>query len=197
VKATRTLYEIDHEIGLFEAGRALLQELRRTYEQRLRALEALPVLKRLARADEMSDVRLTLSQIDRGVEQNEGVDSKVWNVVASPEVRALRLRAPGLEPLERFLETLRAERAEAEDRERAMTAEASAPPRRYRYTGRPGRHVMSDGRGLEPGDVVELSQRAATALADRFQPVEDEVNADDVEELKQRVARAEAELARS
>jgi hypothetical protein len=196
MKATRSLHEIDHEIGLFEAGRAALRELRRTYEQRLRALEALPVMERLASADKLNDLRMTLSQIDRGVESDEGADSDVWNLLIGPLITSLRMRAPGLEPIERVLDTMRAERAEAEERERTSAAATSTAPRCYRYTGRPGGHVMPNGRGLEPGDVVELNQRAASVLADRFElVVEDKVSATEAAGLKERVARAEAQLA--
>lgn len=41
----------------------------------------------------------------------------------------------------------------------------------YRYTGKPDRHTQ-DGKCLERGDVVLLSESAALALADRFEAVE-------------------------
>lgn len=195
MKANRSLYEIDHEIGLFEAGRAAVTQLRRTYEQRLHALESLPVRERLHRARELNDVRLTLGQIDHGVAFEDGTDTQVCDVLFGPLITPLKLRAPGLEPIERVLETLREERAQAEERERTRAAEATPTPRRYRYTGKPGLHTMGDGRGLETGDIVELSPRAAKVLADRFEPVEDEVSGEEVAALTERIARAEAERA--
>jgi hypothetical protein len=57
---------------------------------------------------------------------------------------------------------------------RAYERRWDSPDRRhqYRYTGKPYRHTHDDGKVLEKGDVVLLSESQAQALADRFEAVE-------------------------
>lgn len=91
-------------------------------------------MQRLARGDELRNVKVTLGQIDRGVQHEEGADSDVWHLLLGPAIAALKLRAPGLDPSERVLET-REERAEAEEREQARRLRR---PRPYPRRGGPG-----------------------------------------------------------
>jgi hypothetical protein len=44
-------------------------------------------------------------------------------------------------------------------------------PRPFRYTGQPFRHRGSDGKPLQPGEVVLLERDYYFAWRDRFEPV--------------------------
>ena len=80
------------------------------------------------------------------------------------------IKRPGL------VETdLRIAQLEADCKEwRAYERRWDSPDRKhqYRYTGKPYRHTHDDGKVLEKGDVVLLSESQALALADRFEAVE-------------------------
>lgn len=69
-----------------------------------------------------------------------------------------------------------------------------------RYTLLPGKkHQYHDGktaRQLQPGDTVELSDKAYEALADKFVPEGTTVSKDDLESMRKRAEAAEAELAK-
>ena len=89
---------------------------------------------------------------------------------------------PGIAELERIIAALEAER---EELSAALSAFLHRWPtattmRPYRYIGREGKHRLEDGRMAEPGEIVELNQRQAHSLRDRFEPVELEPAAEPV-----------------
>jgi hypothetical protein len=90
------------------------------------------------------------------------------DAISHPRLAA-RIGLPGLAEWQRLIPRLEALR------EQASARDAGPWPRAFRYTGKPGRHVM-EGRHLEPGHVVMLTRGQALAWHDRFeQVVEDDV----------------------
>lgn len=79
-----------------------------------------------------------------------------------------RMNRPGLAELQRLESRLLGLRDRAIEREREKSS--SPWPRPFRYTGKPGR-MQIDGRHLETGDVVSLSESQATSFGDRFEEV--------------------------
>ncbi len=96
-----------------------------------------------------------LLYLARGITVNDGVNN--------PRLKD-RIGRPGFSELQRLVMKLR------DLRERAVAREKARWPRAFRYTGKPGKSQM-EGRYLETGEVVDLNEAQAAALADRFEEV--------------------------
>lgn len=111
------------------------------------------------RADTLRDA---LRQLEEGVRANDAV--------AFDELRPL-MGQPGTPQLQRMLEDAQRERPECmRVIERWPTADTTHA---YRYVGLPFKARWEDGRYLEPGDVVQLTEGRAAAWGDRFEAVEE------------------------
>ena len=103
--------------------------------------------------------REDLLYLTRGVTLHDGI---------SNERLKDRIGRPGFSQLQRLEAKL------LDLRERALAREKEQWPRNFRYTGKSGRSMV-EGRYLETGDVVSLTEAQATAWADRFEEVTEQV----------------------
>jgi hypothetical protein len=111
------------------------------------------------------ELRMTLRQLREGASFNDAMDQRLWDVLTSEPVKRLRLRAPGLASLTRL-------RAKLAEQEAAKNPPAAEPVAKYRYTGPPWKFKIGGGRH-NTGDIVQLTQEAATKHADQLEAVKD------------------------
>lgn len=109
------------------------------------------------------ELRTTLRQLRQGMFANEGTDPRVWAALHSEEMQAFRFRSPGLAPLERLRAKLLAEQ------EAAANPPVPPPVFQFRYTGEPWKKVA--GARRQTGDLIQLTQEAASRWASVLEPV--------------------------
>jgi hypothetical protein len=160
VTTAETIADINTVLPTFQSLHAALTS-------ELATLEALGQQVRLNREQQAEEKRLrnTLYQVEKGVDPDDGADERVDALLRTPEALRLRTRARmllGIAPLQRHRERLAVQAQQEADRA------AIVWPRKYRFTAKFGKH-QQDGRYLQPGDVVMLTESQATAWADRFE----------------------------
>lgn len=108
--------------------------------------------------------RLTsaLRYCEIGLEKQNGVAFVPFDLMAP------MVGKPGFEETDDRIEALEAECTEL--RKWVKRWPTPDTTHEYRYTGRPDKTSI-DGRYVEPGDIVPLTETRALALADRFEPV--------------------------
>jgi hypothetical protein len=149
-----------------EAALQPLHQLEATLEAELRDLES----RRRTPYDfnHPADVRQSLRQLREGAALAvEGVETRVFEVLNTPEMRRFHLAAPGIAPLLRLRDRLIAQ--EQAEKEQADKAQRMG---KYRYIGPPWKHAITS-EPLKPGDVVALSELYAEQYPHRFEPVGD------------------------
>jgi hypothetical protein len=110
--------------------------------------------------------RETLRQLRVGVNPNEGIDARLWSVLNTPAMQRFRFRSPGLAPLARLKAKLLAEQ------EAANNPPPPVPLLKFRYTGAMWGKVA--GKRHATGDIIQLTQEAASPYADKLELVVDE-----------------------
>lgn len=121
--------------------------------------DAIPARSRWA-ADHKrrADFKDAIAQIHNGLCAEDGVIDPVMSALVGK---------PGLLQIDILIARL--ERECAELREHVTRWPTPDTTRPYRYKGRPDK-ARVDGRYLVPGEVVEINETRATAMADLFEP---------------------------
>jgi hypothetical protein len=153
---TQELHEKEIKLAAAKLHRVLLIAVR---DELQRMLDLIPRRRNMHQHREFFGLTKALTYIDIGLTRNEGVPF---------DVMAPLLGKPGLLRTDETIEDLEIDCEEL--REHVKKWPTPSTKNKFKFIGRPDKHHR-DGRYLEPGDVVSLSESAATALADLFEAV--------------------------
>jgi len=153
---TLELQEKETKLAAAKQWRSTLIAIR---EELTRRVDLLPRRRNAVQHRQHFDLTEALKCIDTGLTRNEGVPF---------ECMAAMPNKPGLLRTDATIDTLDAECKAL--RQWVKRWPTPGTTNKFKYTGRPDK-CFREGRYLEPGDVVSLSESAATANADMFTPV--------------------------
>lgn len=153
---TAELHEKETKLAALKQWRSTLIAIR---EELQRRLDLVPRRRNAVQHRQYFDLTEALKYIDLGLTRNEGVPF---------DVMAPMMNKPGLLRTDATIDTLDTEcKALRKWVKRWPTPDTK---NKFKYTGRPDK-CFREGRLLQPGDVVSLSESAALANADMFAPV--------------------------
>jgi hypothetical protein len=159
-EAQARLDAVARELPEREAHFEVLTSLETRFRTRLHAIDA--HTSDPGEQREHDSLKITLRQLENGVRSTEGI----W----FPDALAPVMDRPGIAETRRAIERLQREREECNALlQRWPTREVM---HKFRYNGPRHKHVH-DGRRLEVGDIIELTESQAHAWCDRFEPVSD------------------------
>lgn len=153
---TQELHDKEIKLAAAKQWRVTLIAVR---DELQRMLDLIPRRRSMLQHREWFDLTNALKYIDIGLKRNEGIPFDVMTPMVG---------RPGLLQTDATIEDLE---ADCEDlREHVKKWPTPDAKNKFKFIGRPDKHHR-DGRYLEPGDVVSLSESAATALGDLFEPI--------------------------
>lgn len=128
-----------------------------------RMLDMLPRRRDRFQHNQADELTRALKYVEIGLAKQNGVAFEPF-----PIMRPM-IDKPGLEETNLRIEILEEECADLRDHIKLWPSVSAT--NKFRYVGKPDKHTV-DGRFVEPGEIVELSESAAQAFRDRFEIVQ-------------------------